>query len=336
MSEKITFEAFAERISIETATDIGVVKDYLYTLFDVIKEENEKNNWVKIRNFGSFHPVLSKEKMGINPQTGEKILIPEHYHIHFTPAKKLSTLVNAKYSGLHSTEIPVPTPPKTSEPVIPEPVVSTVSIPTPVVPEPVAPEPTTSTPKILEPDVPETKENNKSRYFLIFSALFLVVGVLIYFLFSQKEVPQAEIKIEPLQKKYVEPAKIVEKRVIEKEAPPAISKEDITKEKVIPVKTKEKIAIFKIYTVARNDTLSGISKKKYGIAYFWPLIYSINKDIILDQDYIYPGMKLKIPDTVETQTTKDIKRLEHAFIDAYINYKDVGKVDKAHWILYTG
>lgn len=277
MSEKITFEILAERVSIETATDIETVKSYLHTLFDTIKEENEKNNWVKIRNFGSFHPVYNKEKAGVNPQTGEKMMIPAHYHVHFTPSKKLSELVNTTHCDLQSFEA-------------------------------------------MQESEKTKKADKKPQFFLALLAAILAIGILAYFIFSQKEstplkqTVQEKIKIETVEKESSEQEKIVEKRII-----PAEAKEEIV-----------------TYIVKKGDTLSDISKKKYGVAYFWPLIYSLNKEEILDQDMIYPGMRLKMPDAIDMENPKEIKLMVEAFKDACNNYKRVGKIQSAYWILYVG
>jgi nucleoid-associated protein YgaU len=49
------------------------------------------------------------------------------------------------------------------------------------------------------------------------------------------------------------------------------------------------------YTVAKGDTLSGISKKQYGNANKYMAIFEANRPMLQDPDKIYPGQVLRIP-----------------------------------------
>lgn len=101
MNDKRHFDDFAEQVALEAGFDVDTAKDYIYTMFEAVIEENEKGEWVKIRNFGSFHPVHNKARRSINPQTGEPMTIPAHYHVNFKASGILSKIVNAKYGHLH-------------------------------------------------------------------------------------------------------------------------------------------------------------------------------------------------------------------------------------------
>jgi nucleoid-associated protein YgaU len=49
------------------------------------------------------------------------------------------------------------------------------------------------------------------------------------------------------------------------------------------------------YTVEKGDTLSAISKKFYGDASDYNIIFEANKPMLADPDKIYPGQVLRIP-----------------------------------------
>ena len=51
----------------------------------------------------------------------------------------------------------------------------------------------------------------------------------------------------------------------------------------------------RIYTVEKGDTLSAISKKMYGDASDYNIIFEANKPMLADPDKIYPGQVLRIP-----------------------------------------
>lgn len=47
-----------------------------------------------------------------------------------------------------------------------------------------------------------------------------------------------------------------------------------------------------IYIVQKNDTLFTISQTLFGDSKFWPKVWALNKSMILNPHYIYPGMKI--------------------------------------------
>ena len=53
---------------------------------------------VEIRGFGSFSLNLRPARVGRNPKSGEKILVPEKRSPHFKPGKELRKRVNVKIS----------------------------------------------------------------------------------------------------------------------------------------------------------------------------------------------------------------------------------------------
>lgn len=64
------------------------------TIFSVIAEGLASNEEVKISGFGTFLVKETKERVGINPATKEKIVIPSSKKLIFKPSKALKALVN--------------------------------------------------------------------------------------------------------------------------------------------------------------------------------------------------------------------------------------------------
>jgi nucleoid-associated protein YgaU len=52
------------------------------------------------------------------------------------------------------------------------------------------------------------------------------------------------------------------------------------------------------YTIAKGDTLWGISSEFYGNGSKYPLIVEANLEVIKDADKIYPGQAIRIPELV--------------------------------------
>ncbi len=80
----------------------------------------------------------------------------------------------------------------------------------------------------------------------------------------------------------------------------------------------------KVYEVKQGDTLSDIAKAFYGNinGYYFPLIMLASNNVVLDPDFIEPGMKLTIPDF-----DKNIKVEEQAAKIGYY-FKDIADVYK--------
>lgn len=100
MSEKITFRELIESIAEETDNSKQFTHDFLKDFVDVINDGLEQDRKVSIAGFGKFKLRRMDEREGYNPQSGEKITIPEHNKIVFKPYKDLRELVNAPYAHL--------------------------------------------------------------------------------------------------------------------------------------------------------------------------------------------------------------------------------------------
>lgn len=77
---------------------IGNTKVYAETvtkqLFESLKEYLEKEEEVKITDFGTFKIKETPARNGVNPATGEKIQIPAKKKVVFKPAKCFKEEIN--------------------------------------------------------------------------------------------------------------------------------------------------------------------------------------------------------------------------------------------------
>ncbi|WP_375317540.1 HU family DNA-binding protein [Spiroplasma endosymbiont of Virgichneumon dumeticola] len=71
-------------------------KDALETMFEKIILTLERGEDVTIRNFGTFTIKTRKARRGVNPKTGESIMIDKQRVVKFNSCKKLKQLVNGK------------------------------------------------------------------------------------------------------------------------------------------------------------------------------------------------------------------------------------------------
>ncbi len=61
-------------------------------MLETIKGRLARGEKVLLSGFGSFSVMRRKDKKGVNPQTGEPILIPGRNSVKFKPSKYLETI----------------------------------------------------------------------------------------------------------------------------------------------------------------------------------------------------------------------------------------------------
>jgi nucleoid DNA-binding protein len=84
-----------------------VLKDAAGQILALIKEALIRDGHVRIHNFGTFRLRWVKAHRGVNPQTGEPVLVPAHPRALFAPAKALREAVeNARDQARRSQPLP--------------------------------------------------------------------------------------------------------------------------------------------------------------------------------------------------------------------------------------
>jgi integration host factor subunit beta len=66
------------------------------TILDAMSKTLADGNRVEIRGFGSFHVSERPPRMGRNPKSGEKVLVPGKRVPHFKPGKELRERVDMR------------------------------------------------------------------------------------------------------------------------------------------------------------------------------------------------------------------------------------------------
>ena len=74
-----------------TRRDGEVIVD---TIFDAVIGALKSGDKIEIRGFGSFRIRQRNSRIGRNPKTGEKVVVPAKKVPYFKPSKELRDLVN--------------------------------------------------------------------------------------------------------------------------------------------------------------------------------------------------------------------------------------------------
>lgn len=98
MENKITLSDLIDLLAEQAGIPTSEAEGFLRTLFDTITETLFKDEVVKIKDFGTFKLTLIQARESIDVNSGEKIEIPAHNRLSFSPATTLKEIVNKPFS----------------------------------------------------------------------------------------------------------------------------------------------------------------------------------------------------------------------------------------------
>jgi nucleoid DNA-binding protein len=105
MNEKIGLQdlvaLLAEKSNIAKKDAETLIKE----CFEIMEEGLLEDKLLKIRNLGTFKLVRVENRESVDVSTGERVLIPAHYKVSFSPDTELAEKVNAPYISLENVEI---------------------------------------------------------------------------------------------------------------------------------------------------------------------------------------------------------------------------------------
>lgn len=102
MSERLILQDLVDLLSEKREITKKDAEAFLRELIALISENVEKNEPVKIKDFGTFKLVKVNSRKSVDVNTGEAIEIPAHYKVSFTPDKSLRDRVNAPFAHFES------------------------------------------------------------------------------------------------------------------------------------------------------------------------------------------------------------------------------------------
>lgn len=96
--EKISIQEIAAVLAGKNGMTRRDAELFVSTMFEVIQQELEKDNLVKVKGFGTFKIIGVEARESVNVNTGERVLIEGHGKITFTPDAALKELINKPFS----------------------------------------------------------------------------------------------------------------------------------------------------------------------------------------------------------------------------------------------
>lgn len=98
MSEKVLMQDLIDALSREKNLTKREAEVFIKTLFDLIEEALESDQYIKIKGLGTFKLVNINSRESVNVNTGERFVIQGHTRISFTPDPVLRDLVNKPFA----------------------------------------------------------------------------------------------------------------------------------------------------------------------------------------------------------------------------------------------
>lgn len=92
MNQSDVVALYHARVGYDSRSKKQAAKE-VQTIIDIIRDEVLKGNNVVFSNFGKFYVDTRKDHGGIDPRTGEKILIPSRKVFKFKPSVNLKNEV---------------------------------------------------------------------------------------------------------------------------------------------------------------------------------------------------------------------------------------------------
>tara|TARA_R110000868_G_scaffold306734_4_gene568160 strand:- start:29709 stop:30680 length:972 start_codon:yes stop_codon:yes gene_type:complete len=312
MSEKVSFSKLVEELSKKTETTQSLSHDFITNLTDLVIDSTKQTGKASLTNFGSFSIVNVAARNGVNPQTGEAIVIPAHQRLSFAPYKALENSVNAPYANLEATLV----------------------------------EDDASAPITKKA---ENESSDSNTVVPILAALIVIAVVFGVWFFVFRNSNSTEIAQENSAPQVEKTDQTTQPLLSSTPVNQELNSLDNTDQETITENTSTENAVVdeiaaetrlvenapigtSSHIVTTNEWFYEIARKNYSRTTFWPLIFESNFTVAQDPDILKPGKELSIPSIQNSQnpTLNDRKRLAVAaklVSDAYAN---AGKTEKAN------
>jgi nucleoid DNA-binding protein len=105
MNEKISLQDLSLLLSEKASITKKEAETFLRTYFEIMNEEIIRSGLLKIKDLGAFKLSRVEDRESIDVTTGERVLIPSHYRVTFSPDKKLAETVNEPFAFFETVEI---------------------------------------------------------------------------------------------------------------------------------------------------------------------------------------------------------------------------------------
>lgn len=344
MSEKITFKELVDLIAKQSDHSHSSANSFISELVQIIESGLKSDGQVSISGFGKFELRWMKERLGTNPQTGEKMTIPGQNKVVFKPFKTLREEVNSPYAHLESEiikkeeeksrEIVVPLmrTPEKSESI--EDLIFEKEHPYRKQREDGNPKlastPSTFSPKHPNPAlIKEVQDKGSFNWSFAAAGIIALLAFLLLFYLIQRT-PQTDT-----------PPLTTQTEVSVTESPESAQADQTETEshlesgQLAEVESETEFE-FQDYQMNPGETLWSVAEAELGNPYLWPVIYHVNKDVIDDPNEIPLAAEIEIPmiSDSENLTPFENSQVAMGYLDLY-EWNRIHNPEEARFFLWA-
>lgn len=110
MSNKISTQDLSDELALKTNKSKRAATSFVRTFFEHIYNKVLEEKVVKVKGFGTFKLVEVSDRESVNVNTGERIVIPGHSKVTFTPDNALRDRINKPFADFQTVIINPDTP----------------------------------------------------------------------------------------------------------------------------------------------------------------------------------------------------------------------------------
>jgi nucleoid DNA-binding protein len=339
MNKKSTFHGFVARVAERAGISRQLAHDFIKELGAIIDAGLIRDGHVRLARLGTFRLGKIAEHMGVNPQTRDRMVIPEHTRVMFRPVFALANQVNAEYNHLQPEPLkrtgnPSDNPGKADPEQEPE-------------QEAKPPEEKKPPAEKKPPTPPPPPSKTPTRTYAMIGAAVIVVIILALILFrggdDEATTPAEEVSppVEEVQPQPPEePAKpepVTEPEDTFEPEPEFAYEPEPVEEEYTPSSSTVYIqgTPAQIHIVHRTDNLWNLAGFYYEESTFWPLILQANKPLRFNPDLLFTGIDLVVPmleGFADELTSADLSNLADAYQEAFEAYRSLGKPDAEDYL----
>jgi len=317
---------------------LPLVKQSAREILALIREGLIRDGVVTLSNFGSFRLKPVAARRGINPHTRERIMIPAHQRVLFTPCKALRELIEPN----HQPPIPLEQGRVSNQDACP------VAVDTEATTPDIDSLPTLSQ-RVMEQDsvtyheldlgrLDEDEPSERKHHYRLAVAAVVLFALVTAAMFVDVEEAGTQSGSEPLK-----PVVAMEVPALNTNPegqigtlPPA----ELTVAHSSGVQSKaagsasqgeEEGANFfseQHHQLAYGESLWLLAARHYHAPLLWPHIFQANQEAISDPDHLLEGATLLIPNlqgSPDALTSDDRSNIAEGYYLAYLHYKQQGR-----------
>ncbi len=102
MDRKLNLSQFTDLFCEKSGMSKSVASVFVRSFFETIVEQVSAGEQVRVKGFGTFKQTVIKDRESVNVNTGERIVIPGHTKVTFTPDSELKELINKPFANFET------------------------------------------------------------------------------------------------------------------------------------------------------------------------------------------------------------------------------------------